>query len=63
MNDEQQSYMDKFWDEPDQTTTNNTNEVLPFSFVGSGLNDKADNNVNAFGLHMSNGMGFSGNHM
>lgn len=69
MNDEQQSYMDKFWDEPDQTTTNNTNEVLPFNFVGSGLNDKADNNVNAFGLHMSNGMdfsvgmGFSGNHM
>jgi len=69
MNDEQQSYMDKFWEEPDQTTTNNTNEVLPFNFVGSGLNDKADNHVNAFGLHMSNGMdfsvgmGFSGNHM
>ena len=69
MNDEQQSYMDKFWEEPDQTTTNNTNEVLPFNFVGSGLNDKADNNVNAFGLHVSNGMdfsvgmGFSGNHM
>jgi hypothetical protein len=69
MNDEQQSYMNKFWDEPDQTTTNNTNEVLPFNFVGSGLNDKVDNNMNAFGLHMSNGMDFSvgmefsGNHM
>ncbi|GAB7330047.1 hypothetical protein MBLNU13_g01732t1 [Cladosporium sp. NU13] len=69
MNDEQQSYMDKFWEEPDQTTTNNTNEVLPFNFVGSGLNDKPDNNMNSFGLHMPNGMdfsvdmGFSGNHM
>jgi hypothetical protein len=69
MNDEQQSYMDKFWEEPDQTTTNNTNEVLPFNFVGSGLNDKVDNNMNAFGLHMPNGMdfsvgmGLSGNHM
>ena len=70
MNDEQQSYMDKFWEEPDQTTTNNTNEVLAFNFVGSGLNDKTgDSGVNTFGLHMSNGMdfsvgmGLSGNHM
>jgi hypothetical protein len=60
MNDEQQSFMDKFWDQPDQATTNNTDEVIPFSFIGSGLNDKAsDNGVNAFGLHMSNGMDFS----
>lgn len=70
MNDEQQQYMDKFWDQPDQTTTNNTNEVMQFSFLGSGLNDKArDNGVNTFGWHMSNGMDFSvpmgasGNHM
>jgi hypothetical protein len=60
MNDEQQSFMDKFWDQPDQATTNNPDEVVPFSFIGSGLNDKAgDNGVNAFGLHMSNGMDFS----
>lgn len=69
MNDEQRSYMEKFWEEPDQATTNNTNEVLAFNFVGSGLNDKADNNMNAFGLHVPNGMdfsvgmGLSGNHM
>jgi hypothetical protein len=70
MNDEQQSYMDKFWDQPDQTTTNNTDEVMAFNFVGSGLNDKGgDNNMNAFGLHMQHGMDFSasmglhGNHM
>lgn len=70
MNDEQQSYMDKFWEQPDQTTTNNTNEVMAFNFVGSGINDKGgDNGLNAFALHMPNGMDFSvgmgmnGNHM
>ena len=70
MNDEQQSFMDRFWDQPDQATTNNTDEVIPFSFIASGLNDKAgDTGVNTFGLHMSNGMDFSvgmglpGNHM
>jgi hypothetical protein len=60
MSDEQQSFMDKFWDQPDQTTTNNTDEVMAFNFVGSGLNEKGgDNNMNAFGLHMQNGMDFS----
>jgi hypothetical protein len=70
MNDEQQSLMDKFWEQPDLTTTNNTDEVMAFNFVGSGLNEKGgDNNINAFGLHMQNDMDFSasiglhGNHM
>lgn len=62
--------MDTFWNQPDQTTIDNTNEVVPYSFVGAGLNDKGgDNAVNNFGFHMSNGMDFSigmgshGNHM
>lgn len=70
MNDEQQSYMDTFWNQPDQTATDNANEVVPYSFLGAGLNDKGgDNAVNDFGFHMPNGMDFSvgmgshGNHM
>jgi hypothetical protein len=69
MNHEQQSYLNGFFDNPDQATTNNMdNEVVPYNFAGFEMNDRSG--MNALNLQMASsqmsfglGIGNSAVHM
>jgi hypothetical protein len=56
MNHEQQSYLNDFFEHPDQISTNNMdNDVIPYNFAGFEINDRSG--MNALGLQMASHMG------